>query len=178
MVDRKDTPQLRGYVGAWAADGCKPFVRIGVRCDFDMSLVTPRVRTKVIQGLRSGVLDSIGGSAKAVFLALSEAYGLRWVCASRTGKQLISGFRHHEFEQQLIALNALVTKHVKQNRIYNFKQGEGFCLWGWRAKDTAVRHLFAQIFIDDYDKELREKAIDFLSADGILTHSWVDKNPI
>ena len=172
---KKDSPRLADYTaGAWVQNECKPFVKIGIRCDFDLSLVTPRVRSKVIQGLRTGVLDSVGGSAKAVFIALSDAYNLRWCCASLNGSFVISGFRHAEFAQQLIAANALVRGGAAPSTAYLY--GNGFYLYNWRAQTNVARNLFQQIFGDD-DKELREKAIDFLSEKGILTHSWIDNNP-
>lgn len=176
MAEKKDSPRLADdTAGAWVRNDCKKFVKIGIRCDFDLSLVTPRVRSKVIQGIRTGVLDSVGGSAKAVFCALSDAYNLRWCCASLNGSYVVGGFRHHEFEQQLIAANSLLRRGAL-SELYPWLEGRGFYLYYWRAQTTVARNLFQQIFGDD-DKELREKAIDFLSEGGLLTHSWIDNNP-
>lgn len=168
---------LRRMSGAWTetAQHAK-FMRIAVKAEFDCSLVTPAVKKKVIKGLRTGVLDSTGGLASIVFKTLSDAFGLKYVCASYTGQGMYTNFRTEAFYQACVAMyNLTTTYNLNGHRQINDFNGRLNC-WTWMAKDEMTRNIYEET-IGFEDKKIREKAIDFLSTGGTLTQTWIDRQP-
>lgn len=171
-----EVSSLRRISGAWTERGQAQFMRIGVKAEYDFSLVKPRLRKPIIQGIRTGVLNSTGGQAASVYRVLCGAFGLKYVCASKNGERLYTNFKDETFYEACIALNSLVDKH-HQGRSYVNMYKQSIVCHNWKAKDEATRNLFSET-IGFPDKERREEAIDFLCSSGKLTQTWVDQNPI
>ena len=130
-----EVKNLSNVMGAWADKGVEEYARIAVKCEFDLSQVSPIVKRKCIKALRSGVLDSTQGKTATVFQVICGAFGLQYVCASRTGATLYVSFINHEFGKALTTLNKLV--HSKKSRAYaslDVRTYGGFMrCWNWKA---------------------------------------------
>lgn len=170
---------LRKIAGAWNEKGQSQYTRMAVKCEYDLSLVTPAVKKKVIEGLRTGVLGSTGGLAAMVFRVMNDAFELKYVCASYTGKTLYTNFVHKEFYEALVATYNLTNNGNRPFRgdryVHNYSST--IQCYSWNAQDAITRNLFKDT-VGLEDKELREKAIDFLSEGGKFTQTWIDNNPI
>ena len=171
-----EVKSLRKISGAWTEKGQSQFMRLGVRAEYDFSLVTPRIQRPVIKGIRTGVLNSTGGQAASVYRVLCEAFGLKYVCASKNGQRLYTNFNNMKFYEACIALNSLVSKNGRGGQ-YIHSYAKSIVCHSWLAKDQATRNLFSET-IGFPDKELREEASDFLSSGNKLVQTWVDRNPI
>ena len=166
---------LRKIAGTWNEKGQSQFTRMAVKCEYDLSMVTPAVKKKVIEALRTGVLGSTGGLAAMVYRVMSDAFELKYVCASCTGQQLYTNFVNDEFYDALVATYNLT--HNGNGDRYVHRYARNIHCHSWNAQDAITRNLYADT-IGYEDKEVREKAIDFLSEGGKFTQTWIDKNPI
>lgn len=168
---------LRRISGAWTESSKhSKFMRMAVKAEFDCSQVTPAVKKKVIVGLRSGVLDSTGGLAAIVFTTLSDAFGLKYVCASYTGSGMYTNFYTKTFYEACVATYNLTATHGRHGSRYVSDYHDRINCWSWKARDSITRNIFAET-VGLEDKELREEAIDLLSTGGKLTQTWIDKRP-
>lgn len=169
---------LSKFCGAWTDKGQAPFMRLAIKAEYDFSKVSSRIRTPIIKGLRTGVLSTATGQSASVFRVISTVFNLKYVCASKTGGQMYTNFNDDKFYEACIALYGLTAERVSfgVHRYIN-RNKRGITCWSWAAKDEATRNIFFEVFGLE-DKDLREKAIDFLCTGGKLEQTWVDKNPI
>lgn len=172
---------LSKFSGAWVERGQGKYMRMGVKAEYDFSLISSRVKKPIIIGLRTGVLSTTSGQAASIFRVMCEAYNLKYVCASRTGGQMYTNFIDDTFYEAALALYGLTdTSHNGYNRkssTYVHRGKSMISCWSWSAQDEATRNIFAET-IGFPDKERREEAINFFSEGGKLTQTWIDDNPI
>lgn len=172
---------LQKVSGAWIERGQGKYMRMGVKAEYDFSLISSRVKKPVIIGLRTGVLSTTSGQAASIYRVICEAYNLKYVCASKTGGQMYTNFVDNMFYEAALALYGITdTSHDGYNRSasnYIHKGNIGITCWSWKAKDESTRNIFAET-IGFPDKERREEAINFFSEGGKLTQTWIDDNPI
>lgn len=175
-----EVKNLSKISGAWT-DSRKhaKFMRIAIKSEFDLKLVTPVIKKKVIVGVRTGVLDSTGGMAAIVYRVLSDGFGLNYVCASHTGGGLFTNFQHKEFYEALVATYNLTHTGGRTNQQgsrYVRHWNAAIQCWSWAAQAGVTRNLYEEA-IGFADKEVREEAINFLTEGGVLTQTWIDRRP-
>lgn len=177
MARTKESSQLHRISGAWVERGHEEFTRVAIKCEYDLSKVTPRVKTAIIKALRTGVIGTHRGMAANVFGVVSEAYGLKYVLASNRGRYFYSNFSIDSFYESIVAVMSLQDNWKNRDvQHYINKYNNRITSWQWGGGATIVREIYANV-IGYPDKELREEAIDFFSEGGKLVHTWVDKNP-
>lgn len=170
---------LQKISGSWIEKGQGPYMKMAVKAEYDFSKISSRTKRAVIKALRTGVLNSVRGQAASVFHVVCEAFGLKYVCASRTGHTMYTNFFDQKFYEACEALNGLtMPKNHRRNSVtYMHKYNEHIASYYWHGKDEATANLFEEV-MGFPDKEIREKAIDFLAEGGILAQTWIDQNPI
>lgn len=162
--------------GAWAEKSQASFLRLAVKAEYDFSQVSSRIRKSIITGLRTGVIGTTSGKSCAVYRVICSAFGLKYVCASKTGRRLYTNFNDEKFFAACKALNSLTSAGSSPHSYMHMYQ-ESIVCWAWDAKDEATRNIFSET-IGYADKEVREDAIDFLCSGGKLEQTWIDHNPI
>ncbi len=160
--------------GAWIERGQAPYMRMAVKAEYDFGAISSRIKKPIILGVRTGVLSSTQGQAASVYRVLCEAFGLKYVCASKNGGHMYTNFSHQKFYESCEALAGL-TRTRGGRYVHQYKSR--IVSHNWRAKDESTRNVFEET-IGFADKERREEAIDFLCSGGILTQTWIDHNPI
>lgn len=169
--------KLNVVTGAWVERGHEMFTRIAIKCEYDLSKATPRTKKVVVTALRTGVIGSAQGMAANLFMVISDAYSLKYVCASKEGTYFVTNFNHTAFYESIIAAIAL-QPNMRGRDATRYVHNSLNCIstWSWRGGPDTVRAVFEQT-VGVKDKEVREEAIDFFCAGGVLVNTWVDKNP-
>jgi len=169
---------LRNVAGAWVETGHTDFVRVAVKAEYNLGRVTPRVRRAVVNALRTGVIGSTGGLAANVFTVVSNAFGLKYVCASKEGKHFYTNFNDEAFYGSVVAIVALELSPNRSRDASSYVSGyhDRIVTWSWRGGPLLVQEVYKQT-IGYKDKKIREDAIDFLCGNGKLVNTWIDNSP-
>jgi hypothetical protein len=169
---------LRNVAGAWVETGHTGFVRVAVKAEYNLGAVTPRVRRVVVNALRTGVIGSTGGLAANVFTVVSNAFGLKYVCASKEGRHFYTNFNDKDFYDSVVAIVALdgSTRRGRDASSYVSSYRNSIVTWSWRGGPLIVQEVYKRT-IGYKDKKIREDAIDFLCANGKLVNTWIDNSP-
>lgn len=172
----KNYKPLELVAGAWVDRGHARFMKVAMKCEYDLSLVTPKVRKVVIEGLRTAVVGSSGGQAAHVFMILSEVHNLKYVCASETGCSFYANFNNKDFMLGCKALMQLQKGPSGYAREHMHQYDSSLRCWSWPGGANTVRRIYEET-VGYPDKEIREKAIDFLCEGGKLSHTWIARDP-
>lgn len=177
MAEKKVSTMLHRITGAWVETGHEHFVRVALKCEYDFSKLTPRVKKVVIKALRYGVIGTSGGMAANAFRVVSDAYHLKYVLASKSGHYFYASFNNKAFYESIVAVMSLQDNlRGRDVRLHIHNYRGSIASWAWSGGPVVVQEIYKST-IGYPDKELREEAINFLSEGGLLVNTWVDKNP-